>query len=81
MRAVVFTGKGGIEVQERPDPMPGPDEVVIRMKASGMCGSDLHHLQGPLRTGPELVIEGHEPCGRQSAGAIPSVRTVLPNPT
>jgi len=63
MRAVVFTGEGGIDVQERPDPMPGPDEVVIRMKASGMCGSDLHHLHGPLRSGPELVIEGHEPCG------------------
>ncbi|MFT9474832.1 zinc-dependent alcohol dehydrogenase family protein [Streptomyces sp. Mo3] len=43
--------------------MPGPDEVVIRVKASGMCGSDLHHLHGPRRTGAELVIEGHEPCG------------------
>lgn len=63
MKAVVFKGEGRLEVQDYPDPVPGPDEVVIRMKASGMCGSDLHHLHGPLRTSSELVIEGHEPCG------------------
>ena len=63
MRAVVFLGEGKLEIREYPDPVPGPDEVVIRMKASGMCGSDLHHLHGPQRTGSELVIEGHEPCG------------------
>jgi D-arabinose 1-dehydrogenase-like Zn-dependent alcohol dehydrogenase len=63
MQAVVFLGEGKIDLREVPDPVPGPDEVVIRVKASGMCGSDLHHLHGPLRTGSELVIEGHEPCG------------------
>jgi threonine dehydrogenase-like Zn-dependent dehydrogenase len=63
MKAVVFQGEGKLEIRDYPDPVPGPDEVIIRMKASGMCGSDLHHLHGPLRTGPELVIEGHEPCG------------------
>ncbi|MGC5172760.1 zinc-dependent alcohol dehydrogenase family protein [Microbacterium sp. DT81.1] len=63
MRAVVFRGEGRLELREYADPVPGPDEVVIRMKASGMCGSDIHHLHGPLRTEAELVIEGHEPCG------------------
>jgi threonine dehydrogenase-like Zn-dependent dehydrogenase len=63
MKAVVFLGESKLEVREYPDPVPGPDEVVIRMKASGMCGSDLNHLHGPLRTGSQLVIEGHEPCG------------------
>ncbi|MCX5535134.1 zinc-binding dehydrogenase [Streptomyces sp. NBC_00006] len=63
MQAVVFLGEGKLDLRELPDPVPGPDEVVIRIKASGMCGSDLHHLHGPLRTGAELVIEGHEPCG------------------
>ncbi|WP_457253635.1 zinc-dependent alcohol dehydrogenase family protein [Pedococcus sp. P5_B7] len=63
MRGVYFLGEGKLEVRELPDPTPAPDEVVVRMKASGMCGSDLHHLHGPVRTGPELVIEGHEPCG------------------
>jgi D-arabinose 1-dehydrogenase-like Zn-dependent alcohol dehydrogenase len=63
MQAVVFLGEGKLDLREIPDPVPGPDEVVIRMKASGMCGSDLHHLHGPLRAESELVIEGHEPCG------------------
>lgn len=63
MKAVVFQGEGKLEIRDYPDPVPGPDEVVIRMRASGMCGSDLHHLHGPLRTGADLVIEGHEPCG------------------
>ena len=63
MQAVLFLGEGKIDVRECPDPVPGPDEVVIRMKASGMCGSDLNHLHGPARTGSALVIEGHEPCG------------------
>jgi D-arabinose 1-dehydrogenase-like Zn-dependent alcohol dehydrogenase len=63
MKAVVFLGEGKLEIREYPDPIPGPDEVVIRMKASGMCGSDLHHLHGPKRNEFQIVIEGHEPCG------------------
>ncbi|WP_270889678.1 zinc-dependent alcohol dehydrogenase family protein [Pedococcus sp. 5OH_020] len=63
MKAVYFLGEGKLEIREQPDPVPGPDEVLVRLKASGMCGSDLHHLHGPARTGSELVIEGHEPCG------------------
>jgi hypothetical protein len=47
---------------ELPDPTPGPGEVVLEMKASGMCGSDLHQYRRPknLVTG---TIAGHEPCG------------------
>lgn len=63
MKAVVFLGEGKIEIRDYPDPQPGPDEVVIRMKASGMCGSDLHHLHEPRRSEDRIVIEGHEPCG------------------
>ncbi|TGR23032.1 MULTISPECIES: zinc-binding dehydrogenase [unclassified Mesorhizobium] len=63
MKAVVFLGAGKLEVRNYPDPTPGPDEVIVRMKASGMCGSDLHHLHEPLRTESQIVIEGHEPCG------------------
>jgi threonine dehydrogenase-like Zn-dependent dehydrogenase len=57
---------------EFPDPTPGPDEVVVEMKASGMCGSDLHQYRRPkggqrAATGfpqnLDPVIAGHEPCG------------------
>ena len=36
MRGVVFTGEREIELMEFPDPTPGPGEVVVEMKASGM---------------------------------------------
>ena len=71
MKGIVFTGDRRIELQEFPDPAPGPDEVVIEIKASGMCGSDLKFYRAAagaaaaglgLGTG-KLVIAGHEPCG------------------
>src|SRR5262245_14200956 len=73
MRGVVFLGERELELREFPDPRPGPGEVVLAMKASGMCGSDLHAYRaarggGAARSlglggtgGP--VIAGHEPCG------------------
>jgi 2-desacetyl-2-hydroxyethyl bacteriochlorophyllide A dehydrogenase len=72
MRGVVFTGGRELETMEFPDPTPGPDEVVVEMKASGMCGSDLHQYRRPKGTtraatgfpqNPDPVIAGHEPCG------------------
>lgn len=63
VKAVLFPREGKLEIRDYPDPVPGPDEVAIRMKASGMCGSDLHHLHEPRRSEDKIVIEGHEPCG------------------
>ena len=59
MRGVVFTGERQIEMMEFPDPTPGPGEVVVEMKASGMCGSDLHQYRRPKSGGA---------CDRRSAG-------------
>ena len=42
MRGVVFQGNRKLEILNFPDPVPGPGEAVVEMKASGMCGSDLH---------------------------------------
>ena len=71
MKGVVFLGNRKLEVQEFPDPTPGPGEVVLAIKASGMCGSDLHPYRaaGNAAAGLGLggagtpVIAGHEPCG------------------
>ncbi|MBT7509490.1 MAG: iditol 2-dehydrogenase, partial [Rhodospirillaceae bacterium] len=41
MKAVVFHGDRKLEIIDFPDPTPGPGEVVLEIKASGMCGSDL----------------------------------------
>src|SRR5260370_11734620 len=71
MRGVVFTGERQLELMDFPDPTPGEGEVVIEMKASGMCGSDLHQYRrqkggeaiGGLPVATEPVIAGHDPCG------------------
>jgi threonine dehydrogenase-like Zn-dependent dehydrogenase len=60
MKGVVFTGGRELELREFPDPEPGDDEVVIEIRASGMCGSDLHVYRAPEDSG---FIAGHEPCG------------------
>lgn len=72
MRGVVFTGDSTLELIEFPDPTPGPRDVVLEIKASGMCGSDLKLYRPPagaafkalgLVDNGEPVIAGHEPCG------------------
>jgi D-arabinose 1-dehydrogenase-like Zn-dependent alcohol dehydrogenase len=77
MRGVTFAGDRTIDFVEIPDPTPGPGEVVLEMKASGICGSDLHTYRAPRgstdRTGSGL-IGGHEPCGVVAAcglGVLP----------
>jgi 2-desacetyl-2-hydroxyethyl bacteriochlorophyllide A dehydrogenase len=64
MRGIVFPGDCSIDFVTVPDPTPGPGEVVIEIKASGMCGSDLHFYRRPRAQLPATpVIMGHEPCG------------------
>jgi threonine dehydrogenase-like Zn-dependent dehydrogenase len=70
MKGVVFQGNRKLEIMDFPDPTPGPGEVVLEIKASGMCGSDLKYYRASggaaslglgATSGP--VIGGHEPCG------------------
>jgi threonine dehydrogenase-like Zn-dependent dehydrogenase len=63
MRGVVFCGDCTVELATVPDPTPGPGEVVLEIKASGMCGSDLHVYRRARDISSAGVIRGHEPCG------------------
>jgi len=63
MRGIVFLGDCKLELGTFPDPTPGPGEVVLEIKASGMCGSDLHFFRRPHNAAAVPVIAGHEPCG------------------
>jgi len=79
MRGVVFKGHKQLELMTFDDPVPDVDDVVIEVKASGFCGSDLHHYRGEPGASlnaksPEFlasrgltrdtpIIAGHEPCG------------------
>ena len=62
MKGVVFTGSKTLELREFPDPTPGDDEVVLEIKASGMCGTDLHVYRPETIANPDMIA-GHEPCG------------------
>ena len=62
MRGITFLGDRRVELREFPDPTPGPKDVIIEIKASGMCGTDLHAYRRP-HNGQYYSIAGHEPCG------------------
>ena len=71
MQGIVFMGDRKLELQTFEDPTPGPGEVVLEIKASGMCGSDLKFNRSPQGEAMKalgfsagaVVIAGHEPCG------------------
>ena len=64
MRAVVVARYGGtLEVMERPVPRPGAGEVLVRVRASGLCSTDLHLLSGRMLLGNLPRIVGHESAG------------------
>lgn len=83
MRQLVYLGPRRMELQEAPEPEPGPGEVVFATEAAAICGSDLHGFrEASSRRVPPLVM-GHEAVGRIVAvgeGVDPSlvgVRVVL----
>jgi len=59
MKAVVFMGERKLEFLEFADPAPGPGEVVLEIKASGMCGNDLKFYRAPKTVMPALQSCDH----------------------
>lgn len=63
MRAVIIDEPGNVRVGTLPDPTPQPDELVIRVGACGICGTDLHVLDGESPLARYPIIPGHELAG------------------
>ncbi|GAA2612908.1 zinc-dependent alcohol dehydrogenase family protein [Streptomyces axinellae] len=62
MKAALVESVGKVSLTTVPDPTPGPRDVVVRVAASGLCGTDLHILQGEFA--PSLpLVPGHEFAG------------------
>ena len=63
MQAVVFHAPWDMKLERLPKPEPGPGEVLVKMKAVGICGSDVHGFTGESgRRAPGMVM-GHEAAG------------------
>ncbi len=66
MLAVKITGKECVEIVETPIPTPGKGEVLVKLKASALCRSDLHRYHGETlfdEDSENNITPGHEPCG------------------
>jgi L-iditol 2-dehydrogenase len=75
MRAAVYRGPGSIEFVDLPVPVPAADEVLLRVRACGVCGSDVHRIRhGTAFPG---VVLGHEWVGEVVA-AGPEVADLAP---
>lgn len=62
MIGIVFLGNREVALREFPDPTPGARDVILEIKASGMCGTDLHAYRRESSVADPSVA-GHEPCG------------------
>ena len=62
MKATVFVAPGRIELVDKPIPEIGPNDALIRITTTTICGTDVHILKGEYPVVPGLTI-GHEPVG------------------
>ncbi len=79
MRGVFLPGNSSTELRELPDPEPGHGQVLLAMRASTICGSDIRaiyreHLQGDPAEMYQGVVAGHEPAGEVVAVGPGTVR-------
>ncbi|MGH3785725.1 MAG: zinc-dependent alcohol dehydrogenase family protein [Pseudonocardiaceae bacterium] len=63
MRAVLIEEPGKVSVASVADPIPGPGEVVVAVAACGICGTDLHIMDGEFPPTPYPIVPGHEFAG------------------
>jgi threonine dehydrogenase-like Zn-dependent dehydrogenase len=61
--AAVQVAPNRIELQDLPAPMIGPDDGLLRVEATGICGSDIEQLRGELSFTGYPIVPGHEPLG------------------
>lgn len=74
MKALVFTAAGVVELLDRPEPAVADDETLVSVRASAICGSELHGFRSVGFRIPPLIM-GHE-----FAGTTPDERRVVVNP-
>src|SRR5579863_7572845 len=77
MRAIVLDRPGSFRVAEVPDPVPGEGQIVVKVDACGVCGTDIHIMDGEFPPTPYPITPGHEFAGTVAAVG-PGVKPDLP---
>ncbi len=85
MKAVIINGPGNLEIVEKPVPKPEPEEILVKIKYCGICGSDLHafetgFLDPAITIGHEfsgIIEEVGEDCGGWSAGTLVTGNNII----
>jgi threonine dehydrogenase-like Zn-dependent dehydrogenase len=77
MKALLYTGPHTLEWREQPEPTPGNDEVLVRVDAVGICGSDMHAYHGQDSRRPPPLVLGHEAAGRIASGPNAGARVAV----
>ncbi|HCL66480.1 MAG TPA: alcohol dehydrogenase [Rhizobium sp.] len=85
MRAMVLYAPGErLRPEERPDPEPGPGEIVVAVEACAVCRTDLHVVDGDLKEPKLPLVPGHEivgivtKAGRDVSQVTPGMRVGIP---
>ena len=76
MKALVFTGPGMLELHDVPEPEVSDGEVLVHVRAVGICGSELHGARHPGFRKPPLIM-GHEFAGTSADGARVVINPML----
>ena len=63
MKAVVIEEPNRVVVKSIADPVPGPNEAIVKVEACGICGTDIHVLRGEFAPTRYPIVPGHEFCG------------------
>jgi len=63
MKALVYKGPGTVALEDQTDPRPGAGEVLVAVRAAGICGSDIHGFSGTTGRRAPGIVMGHEVAG------------------
>jgi 2-desacetyl-2-hydroxyethyl bacteriochlorophyllide A dehydrogenase len=77
MKALVYLGPNSLVCRDEPDPVPEAGEVLVRVEAVGICGSDMHAYHGHDARRPPPLILGHEAAGRIVGGSRDGERVTI----
>jgi threonine dehydrogenase-like Zn-dependent dehydrogenase len=77
VKALVYTGPNTVVYRDEPEPVALPGEVIVKVEAVGICGSDMHAYHGHDTRRPPPLILGHEAAGTIASGPRTGQRVTI----